>query len=274
MREELLYTGEPLPKIGFGTWRLGGAETADYRHDDEVIRLIRTAIDLGCTHVDTAEGYAGGHAEELVGRAIKAYNRKDVFITTKVSPHDSNIRYEDVMRAFPASLQRLGVEYVDMYLIHWPSPTVPLEETFRAFNAIASQGAVRYLGVSNFDLALLKHARELCSLPIATNQVPYSLFNRRYASNGVLDFCRTHDIVLTAYRPIQGETLQADPIVAEIATRHKATAAQIAIAWLIQQPKVVTLFKTAHRERIYENVGALDIELSPEEVERLDGLAA
>jgi len=273
MKLETLFSGETLPKLGFGMWRLGGAETPDYRFDDEVIRLVRTAIDLGCRHIDTAEGYAGGHAEELVGRAIKSYARQAVFVTTKVSPHDSGLRYEDVIPAFPASLKRLEVDYVDMYLIHWPSPVVPLEETFRALNEIAAQGAVRYLGVSNFDLELLKQARELSRLPIATNQVPYSLFNRKYAANGVLDYCRANDILLTAYRPIQGERLQTDPVVAEIAARHAATPAQIAIAWLVRQPKVIALFKTAHLERLRENVAALEIELAPDEVERLDNLA-
>lgn len=273
IQDKPLYSGEKLPSLGLGTWKLGGAAEPDTRHDDEVVRLIQLAIELGCRHIDTAEGYGGGHAEELVGRAIKKYKRDDIFVTTKVSPKDSGLRQGDIERALPESLRRLDSSYIDLYLIHWPSPTVPLKETFRALNHFVEGGFVRYLGVSNFDLAELREAMDVSDVPIATNQVPYNLFNRTYQENGVLPFCQEAGIVVTAYRPVLGERLPQDPIVREIATDNDATPAQVALHWVMRHRGVITLVKTSKEAHLRENIAAIRLDLPEKDLERLNRIA-
>jgi diketogulonate reductase-like aldo/keto reductase len=145
-RKVLGRTGEKIPEIGLGTWRMGGGSTPDRSRDKEWIEAIRTAIELGMTHVDTAEMYGAGHAEELVGEAIKGYPREELFIATKVWP--TNLRYEAVLRSCEGSLRRLGLKHVDLYMIHWPSEEVPLRETMKALEMLYKDGKVRAPQVS------------------------------------------------------------------------------------------------------------------------------
>lgn len=269
MKYETLANGERIPVIGLGTWNIGGGMSADRSRDRQMVDLLRTALDMGYRHFDTAEMYGGGHTEELLGRAIKGLEREEVFITTKVSP--SNLRYAGVRQALEGSLRRLDTDYVDLYLIHWPSHSIPLEESFRALNEAVEQGKVRRLGVSNFSLGELERARALSNPPIATNQVPYSLTSRRYTQNGVLAYCQESGVLLTAYSPLLGGVL-GNRVVQEIARRHGAAPAQVALNWLIRQPRVITIPKSARPEHLRANLEAVDLELSPEEVDRLDRL--
>jgi diketogulonate reductase-like aldo/keto reductase len=264
---ERLPNGEEIPVLGLGTWNMGGGLSANYSKDKETITIIQTAIEIGYTHIDTAEGYGNGHTEELVGEAIKGFDRQELFITTKVSP--SNLKYQDVWTAIEGSLNRLGSEYIDLYLIHWPNQSIPLENTFRALNEIVEKKLVRYLGVSNFDLEGLKKSQELANSPIVTNQVPYSIKERRYVKNKVLEYCQVNGCLLTAYSPLKGGVL-SDKIVIKIAKKYNATSAQVALNWLIRQPKVITIPKSANLNRLEENLHALDLELSPEDVDRLN----
>ena len=173
-----------IPKIGFGTWTIGGERSADPAQDERSLAALRSALELGYTHFDTAEGYAAGHAEELLGRAIAEMRipRARLFITTKVSP--DHLGYADVLQCCENSLRRLGMEYVDLYLIHWPRVGANYAETFRALNQLVRQGRVRHLGVSNFKLPLLKKAAVLSETPLLANQVPYSIPDRTYVKNG------------------------------------------------------------------------------------------
>ena len=150
---------ETIPKIGFGTWKIGGESTADPSQDAWSLAAIRSALDLGYTHFDTAEMYASGRSEVMVGRAIRAagVDRAGLFITSKVLP--SNLSYEGTLRACEASLRRLEMDYLDLYLIHWPVAGMKLEEGFRALNQLVAEGKVRHLGVSNFDLPLMQRAQ-------------------------------------------------------------------------------------------------------------------
>ena len=179
-----------LPKIGFGTWSIGGESTSDPKLDLVSLIALRSALEIGYTHFDTAEFYAAGHCEELVGRAVRETNtkRESVFITTKVSPE--HLAYDDVFNSCENSLRRLKMDYIDLYLIHWPPrATSKLEEAFRALNKLVRDGKVKHLGVSNFNLKLLKQSQELSETPIITNQVPYRLPDKAYMENGVLDYC-------------------------------------------------------------------------------------
>jgi len=264
MKYETVH-GVSIPKLGFGTWKLGGDSYPDPNLDSVSLTAVRTALEVGYTHIDTAEGYAAGHAEELVGRAVRETNpkRENLFITTKVSPE--HLQYEQVLKSCENSLRRLNMDYIDLYLIHWPRVGMKLEETFRALNRLVQNGTVRHLGVSNFNLKLLKQAQSFSETPILTDQVPYNLPDRSYVKNGVLEYCQQNDILLTAYSPVN-KTLRA------IADAHSVTPYQIALAWLVAQPRVITIPMSLNVQHIKENFEAENIELTEEEFKRLSEL--
>lgn len=258
-----------LPKIGFGTWSIGGETTANPKLDVASMIAVRSALEIGYTHFDTAEFYAAGHCEELVGRAIRETNtkRENVFITTKVSPE--HLSYEKVLKSCENSLRRLNLDYIDLYLIHWPGTGVNYEESFRALNKLVHDGKVRHLGVSNFKLKLLKRSQELSETPIITNQVPYRLPDKNYLTNGVLEYCQQNSILLTAYSPIKFRSMRVNKTLGQIAESHSATPYQIALAWLVMQPSVITIPMSFNPKHIKENFDAADIELSNKEMEQL-----
>jgi diketogulonate reductase-like aldo/keto reductase len=237
-------------------------------HDQETVEILRHALDIGYTHLDTAESYGGGHTEELIGQALQGRDRGKIFLTTKVSP--SHIRYGDVLTSLEKSLRRLQTSYVDLYLIHWPSDRIPLEESFRALNEAVQRGLVRYLGVSNFSLRQLQEAETFSKSPIATNQVPYSLSDRQYARNGVLGYCQERGILLTAYSPLKGGVLR-DRAVRATARKYHVTPAQVALHWLVRQPGVITIPKSGNRQRLRENLEAADLVLPLADLQELDG---
>ena len=259
-----------LPKIGFGTWKIGGESSPNRSRDAHSLAALRSALELGYTHFDTAEMYAGGHAEELLGQAIResTIKREALFVTSKVLP--ANLKYEQVLRACEGSLRRLGLEYLDLYLIHWPSASMQLANTFRALNKLVSDGKVRHLGVSNFDLKLLKQARSLSETPILTNQVPYSLSDRSYVRSGVLEYCQQNDIVMTAYSPVDEGNLRITASLEAIARAHQATPYQIALAWVVAQPRVIAIPMSANPKHQAENLAATEIVLSRAEMEQLN----
>lgn len=258
-----------LPKIGFGTWKIGGGSSPNPALDSVSLTALHAAIETGYTHFDTAEYYAAGHSEELVGRAVRETKtkREDIFITSKVSPEHLN--YNGVRTSCENSLRRLKMDYIDLYLIHWPTAGMKLEDSFLGLNQLVRDGKVKHLGVSNFDLKLLKRSQQLSETPIVTNQVPYSLADRSYVKNGILDYCQQHDILLTAYSPIEEGNLRINPKLEAIAKTHHATIFQIALAWVISQPRIITIPMSANPKHIRENFEAAEIELSQSELETL-----
>jgi diketogulonate reductase-like aldo/keto reductase len=258
-----------LPKIGFGTWKIGGGSSANHSIDAKSLAALRHALDVGYTHFDTAEMYASGHAEELLGEAVRGSGkrREEIFITSKVTP--SHLRYDDVLKACQASLRHLRMDYIDLYLIHWPGTGVKYEDTFRALNKLVRDGRAKHLGVSNFNLRLLKQAQELSETPIITNQVPYSLADRSYVKNGVLEYCQQHDILLTAYEPVDKGDLRSNKMLEGISKAHNATIFQIALAWLVMQSRVITIPMSFDPQHIKENFDAADIELTDKEMSQL-----
>jgi 2,5-diketo-D-gluconate reductase B len=262
--------GLEIPKIGFGTWRIGGGSRPDPKSDPVSLTALHTALEVGYTHFDTAEMYADGHTEELVGRAVHNTNtrREDVFITTKVSPE--HLAYGDVIEACENSLRRINMEYIDLYLIHWPTRSISkLDEAFPALNKLVHDGRVRHLGVSNFNLKWLTRAQELSETPIFTNQVPYSLTDRSYVQNGGLENCRQNDILLTAYEPVDKGRLKEHQVLRSVAEAHGATTYQIALAWLVSQPRVITIPMSHNPKHIRENFEAADIDLSERDLSLL-----
>lgn len=258
-----------LPKIGFGTWRIGGDSSPNTARDSASLSALRSALEIGYTHFDTAEMYADGHAEELLGRALREMHvpRESVFVTSKVMP--SHLKYDQVLRACEASLHRLQMDYIDLYLIHWPQIGMKLSDSFRALNKLVRDGKVKHLGVSNFNLKLLKESRQLCESPILTNQVPFSLSDRSYVKNGILEYCQKNDILLTGYSPIEEGRLVSSKEVDEIARAHQTTPYQIALAWVISHPRVIAIPMSANPNHQKENFEAAGIDLSEDEIARL-----
>ena len=268
MRYETIHN-LTLPKIGFGTWKIGGGSYANPKTDPASMTALRSALEVGYTHFDTAEMYANGHSEELLGQAIRESNipRETLFITSKVMP--SHLKYDQVLNACESSLHRLQMEVIDLYLIHWPAASIKLDETFRALNKLVRDGKVKYLGVSNFNLKLLKEAQSLSETPIITNQVPYSLSERSYVKNGVLEYCQKNNILFTAYSPIEEGKLRSSHKIDAIANTHHVTPFQIALAWVIAQPKIITIPMSANPKHISENFEAAEIKLSEQEIKQL-----
>ena len=272
MKYETLH-GLSIPKLGFGTWKIGGGSYADPKLDSASLTALRSALEIGYTHLDTAEMYGGGHAEELIAQAIRELNvkRENLFITSKVLP--AHLKYEDVLKACENSLRRLSMEYIDLYLIHWPQAGMKLEETFRALNKLVRDGKVRSLGVSNFSLRLLQESQVLSETPLITNQVRYSLSDHSYVHNGVLEYCQQNDILLTAYEPVDKGRLNISRLLRSIADAHSATPYQIALAWLVYQRRVITITMSYNPRHIKENFEAADIELTEEEFKTLSELS-
>ncbi|PVY45813.1 aldo/keto reductase [Victivallis vadensis] len=263
-----LKNGFAIPVLGQGTWRMGGVDTPDTANDDADIAAIRRGIATGLCHIDTAEMYAGGHAEELVGIAMKGQGirRADYFLTDKV--WKTHLRYDDVLRAAEASLKRLGTDYIDLYLIHQVNPDVPEEETIRAMNRLKREGVIRHIGVSNFSEERLKRAQAASDAPIVANQLHYNLRIREIEQCGLLDYCRSQDIMVIAWRPLRGLDL-ALPLIVTLAEKYGKTPSQIALNWLLCQENVVTITKAANPLHLAENMGALGWVLEKEDAERL-----
>ena len=182
-----------------GTWRLGGSFVPDYSGDQMAIESLRAGIGLGLTMIDTAEGYAAGHSEELVGEAVKGM-RESVFIATKVSR--AHLSYDGVLRAAEASLKRLNTSYIDLYQVHWPNPSIPIKETMSAMERLVDEGKIRFIGVSNFSVELLAEAQEyLTKYRIASNQVEYNILDK-HIEKDLLPLAEKESITIIAYSPL------------------------------------------------------------------------
>ncbi len=264
-----LRSGFSLPVVGLGTWGMGGWVEKDVRHDDEARTAIHRALDAGITHIDAAERYAEGHAEELVGEAIVGYDRSKLCITSKVSPE--HLAYTDLLSAAERSLRRLKTDYLDLYLIHNPHPFIPIEETMRAMNRLVEEGLVRHVGVSNFSIRQMEDASKVSACPIVANQLHFNLSFRAPEEEGLLQHAQSHDWLFIAFRPIRDvillETLPA--LLLELCEKYNKTAAQIAMNWLIQIENVVTITKSTSPSHLHEILGALDWSLSEEDCQRL-----
>ncbi len=264
-----LKNGFELPEFGLGTWQMGGREEASSEHDAKDIEGIRAAIGAGVTHIDTAESYGDGHAEELMGQAIKGIARSKLFITSKVL--EENHTCEGIPASCKKSLKRLGTDYLDLYLLHTFSAKCPLEEAVQALDALVNDGLVKHIGVSNFLPEHLEKAQKLTKHRIVCNQVHYNLQVREVEQKGLLNYCQKNDVMLVAYRPVQkGKLLEDIPeIMRDMCVKYQKTPAQIAINWLISQKNVVTIIKTSNPAHLKENLGAVGWNLTEGDVELL-----
>lgn len=259
--KELGSTGVKLPEIGLGTWQYRGG-----------IEPLRKGIALGAFLIDTAEMYG---TEEAVGEAIRS-QRDQVFIATKVS--GNHLRYDDVIKAAQQSLKRLGVNYVDLYQIHWPDPGVPIRETMRAMETLVDEGKVKFIGVSNFYLRNLEEAQAcMTKYRIVSNQVKYSLLQRGIEED-MLPYCQKNQVTIIAYSPIGRGELTSKPLLRQrgafnvlqnIAQQTGKTMAQVALNWCIAKPHVIAIPKSDRTERVVENCQASGWRLSREHIDAL-----
>lgn len=246
-----LPSGAELPTLGLGTYDLDDGETAD---------SVRTALDAGYAHVDTAEGY---HNEAVIGEVLAEYDRGDVFLTSKVLP--KNLDYESLIRACEASLDRLGVDYLDLYLIHWPNPAVSLRESLRAMARLRERGLVRDVGVSNFSAYQLSCAHHVSDVPIAVNQIEFHPWFQR---PDLVDYCRETDTVIEAAAPLARTEVFDDEVVAELAEKYEKNPAQVVLRWALDND-VVALPRSSTPDHVRANAD-LDWALEEDDRRRLD----
>ncbi|MDP3935053.1 MAG: aldo/keto reductase [Candidatus Giovannonibacteria bacterium] len=263
-----------MPLLGMGTKGMGGGKYGqDFSNVDASVAVLKLGFDLGIKLVDVAELYADGLGEEIVGRAMKDYPRGDIFIISKV--WKTNLKYDEVLRALKGSLARLKTDYIDLYLIHYPSEEgVPLTETMRAMESLLDDGLIKNIGVSNFDVALTEEAQKnLKHGRISANQIEYSL-TQRSAEKDIIPFCKNHGIKVIAYRPLARGTLSAagSKAVDVLVKKYQKTPAQIALNWIISQD-MVAIPGALKPEHIKENSGALGWKMAQEDIEFLKTLS-
>jgi 2,5-diketo-D-gluconate reductase B len=238
--------GLHMPQLGFGTWRISGRECQ---------AAVESAISLGYRHIDTGQMY-GNEAEVGAGIAASGVPRQELHITTKV--WNQNLAPERLRAAMTASLDMLRMDYVDLYLIHWPSPDMDLPAALETMMALQQEGKARRIGVANFNVALLRRSIEEVGAPISAVQFEYHVLLRQPP---LLRYVRERGVPIIAYSPLAKGQLVNHPVLAGIGRKHDATPSQIALAWLLEQKDVAPIPKSVHRERQQENLGALDVRL-------------
>ncbi len=262
MRTATLPDGTKLPVLGIGTWRMG-----ERRQDRAAeVAAIRLALDLGVTLIDTAEMYGEGGAEEVIAEAVKG-KRDGLFIVSKVYPH--NASRAGVTAACERSLKRLKTDRIDLYLLHWPG-SHPIAETVAAFQQLVAAGKIRHWGVSNFDLDEMQEVWGLKGgAGCAVNQVLYNL-TRRGIEFDLMPACRKRAMPIMAYSPLEQGRLTHRSVLEAIGRRHGASAYQVALAWTLRQDGVISIPKAVRPGHLRENIKALDIKLTKEDLAELD----
>ena len=267
IRRPFGFTGADVPVIGQGTWMIEGSRERETR----AVEALRAGLDLGMAHIDTAEMYGSGRAEELVGKAI-AGRRDEVFLVSKVLP--SNASFEGTLRACAASLERLGVDRLDLYLLHWEG-RYPVAETMRAMERLADEGLIRFIGVSNFDVRQVRTAQAaLRNHRLAADQVLYHLAERGIERK-LIPYCQQHEIAVVGYSPFGHADFPrpnspGGKLLHEIAARHGRTVRQAALNFLTRLPQLFTIPKTGDPGHTRENAGGAGWSLTEEDIAAID----
>jgi diketogulonate reductase-like aldo/keto reductase len=251
--------GVVIPRLGFGTWQVTG---------DEARTMVEGALEAGYRHIDTAQIYEN---ESEVGAALAASGvpRDELFITTKV--WTKRFHEGDLQQSVDESLERLGLDHVDLLLLHWPMPEPPLEETIAALNDVHARGLTRSIGVSNFPVVELRRAVELSAAPIVTNQIEYHPFLTQRAQIAEMERLGS---TITAWSPLARGRIADDREILAIAQAHGRTAGQVTLRWLLQQPGTIIIPQTSKPQRMAENLDIFDFELTDEEMARLHALGS
>jgi diketogulonate reductase-like aldo/keto reductase len=270
LRRKFGWTGLNVPVIGMGTWMIEGRSRDAERRAIEAMHL---GLDLGMNHIDTAEMYGNGRVEELVAEAVDG-QREKVFLVSKVLP--SNASYEGTLKACERSLKRLKTDFIDLYLLHWPSSQHPIEETMRAMERLVDEGMIKFIGVSNFDVEQLREAQKaLVKHRIACNQVLYHLAYRGIERE-LLPYCTENGIAIVGYSPFgHGNFLSSHSrggkVLAEIAKRHNRTVRQVALNFLTRDSNLFMIPKAGNPDHIRDNSGAVgNWKLTDEDIAAID----
>lgn len=261
-----LQNGFEIPVLGIGTSGMG---SGDAEQDKIDLNAIKSAIQLGYTHIDTAEVYANGRAEQLVGEALRDFDRGKMFIASKVA-YD-NLSYEDLLSSLKATLKRLGTDYLDLYMIHRPNPNISIAETMRALDEAKDKGHIKNIAVSNFTIDQLVKAQSLTKNKIIAGQYHYNLIVREAERKGIVKYLRTNDAMLIAWRPLQKGLLSNSEcqIFQQICSKYGKTPSQVALNWLISQNNIVTLVKSTNIDHLKENLGATDWQMELQDIKKL-----
>jgi len=249
-----LPSGDELPLVGFGTYDISPSETTE---------AVRTALEAGYRHVDCAEGYGN---EREVGDALADYDREELFLTSKVLP--KHLHYESLITACRDSLDRLGTDYLDLYLIHWPNPAISLRETLSAMAQLVDEGLVRNIGVSNFTAYQLRFARRISDHPIAINQVELHPW---FKQEELREYAVEQDLPLAAAAPLARTAVFDDPVIQDLATKYDTTPAQIVIRWQVQN-EIATIPRSTTPAHIRSNLAITDWELADGDVDRIEAI--
>jgi diketogulonate reductase-like aldo/keto reductase len=264
-----------IPNFGLGTWHIGGTITPDYSEDDKYITIIKKAIDLGYRLIDTAEIYGNGHSEEIIGQAIKGYDRQKLFIISKVWP--TNLKYYNLINACKGSLKRLNTDYIDLYLIHSPNSDIDIKETMAALNYLKEKGYIKSIGVSNFYVNDLKKAIKYSKEPIVVNQIEYSLFAKNRGKfidsmeSKIIPFCKQNNIKIISYSPLFNGKIESqnNKLLEELEKKYNKTKNQIALNWLIQKG-TIPIPKASTLKHLKENLDSLYFKLEEKDIKKLD----
>jgi len=290
-------SGIKASKIGIGVWQASDEWHGD---DEQVIKAIETAGEMGVNLIDTAEGYGGGRSEKVLGRALAQLGRERFVIATKV--WGLHLRYDELQKAAAASMRRLGVNVIDLYQVHWPDPweQIPLRETMKALEKLYLEGKIRAIGVSNFAVRDLEEARSYLSrTDIVSNQLRYNLLQRNIEEE-VVPYCKRENIAILAWSPlaqgalsgkyssknipkgdvrvenvifVEKNMLQVEKIVSvlsNIAKSHVCTVSQVALNWLASNPLVIPIPGVKNPAQAKENLGSLDFQLSMQELNEIE----
>lgn len=270
MKKKLGKTGISLPALGLGT---GDFFWNSDLSDVQKISLIQKAIELGVCLIDTAEGYGDGKAEELVGEAIQGV-RQQVVIASKFSPEHH--RFDDVLKSCEKSLKRLKIDSIDLYQVHWPNPSISIEETMKALSKLVDDKMVKAVGVSNYSLREISEIQNyLGDVPLSSVQMEYNLFERTIEENGIFDYCQKNEVSLLAYSPLdQGQLNCIHPekysLLDKIVQKYGKAVPQIILGWLMSRKQVVPVMRTTSLKHLEQNAAVLHFELSAEDVALMD----
>lgn len=257
MRELPVYklrSNYSIPVIGLGTWDLRGKECEE---------VVKKALGMGYTHIDTAEYYDN---QTEIGKAIRDSSRSELFITSKVWA--TNLRFKSVLKDCESTLKELNTTYLDLYLIHYPNPNIPVEETFRAMKVLHEEGKVRSIGVSNFKVSVLQQALEVEEIPVCVNQVE---FHPYLYQKELLEFCKKHDVVLVAYCPLARGRIVRDKTIIELGEKYGKSPAQISLRWILQKG-AIPIPKASSEEHLNENMNIFDWKISKKDENKIDSI--
>jgi len=270
MESKKLKSGFEMPLLGIGTYTFGGEHEADHSKDEEWIQAIKDALEEGYIHIDTAEVYGNGHSEELVAKAIEEFDRKKLFITTKV--YHNHFKYEEVLKSAKASLERLKTKYIDIYLLHSFDPNMNLKETIEAMNKLIEMGLVKNIGVCNFKPEQLKEAQKYSKAKIVVNQMKFNLWANKGPDVDTFAYCQNNDIMVTAYKLFGRDKIKYDkiPLLVEIGKKYNITEAQVMIAWVLSKKNFVAIFTSMDKKHLKEDMATLKIRLNEEDIKLLD----